>query len=76
MKTTKHVITLKVQGETVDYIAHSFTNSDGEIEIDFVTFASGIASYNVSTILLNDDLMRSAMFQLEDHYLADELLRE
>ena len=76
MKTNKHVITLSMQGETVDYIAHSFTNSDGEIEIDFVTFASGIANYNVSTILLNDDLMRSATFQLEDHYLADELLRE
>ena len=74
MKTTKHVITLKVQGEMIKFTAHTIKCKYEGIKIVQLNLESIVNKpLDVSTILFNEELMKSAMEQLESHYLADIL---
>lgn len=77
MKTRKHEITLSVQNEKINFNAYTVGCAENEIEIVRLNIASNLNStLNVSTILINENLMGSAMSQLKQHYLADALQME
>ena len=79
MKTNKHVITLSIKGESIKFITHSVVNKRGDISINFMSFASKMAKYDVSS-MLNERLTKSAMKQIEQDYndrnLADAIIAE
>ena len=78
MKTNKHVITLSMQGESIDFTAHTITNKKGKLEITalyFVNSSDKLLEVKAS-ILINMALNESAISQVNNHYLADELEME
>lgn len=79
MNTSKHVITLSIKGESIKFITHSVVNKRGDISINFMSFASKMAKYDVSS-MLNEHLMKSAMEQIKQDYdernLADAIIAE
>lgn len=70
MKTTKHVITLKVQGEMIKFTAHTIKCKYEGIKILQLNLGSIVNKpLDVSTILFNEELMKSAMEQVNIDYL-------